>query len=79
MKEFDTVKEIPPREAKVEELKNEAKLDTPKLELKVLPSHLKYVFLEEDDNKPIFISKSLYAQYEKKMIKVLKENKEAIV
>ncbi|MCI62549.1 hypothetical protein A2U01_0083806, partial [Trifolium medium] len=49
-----------------------------KLELKTLPSHLKYAFLEGDDTKPVIISSSLSLQEEKELIEVLKVNKEAI-
>ncbi|KAM2154918.1 hypothetical protein ACFX1Q_046672 [Malus domestica] len=50
----------------------------PTLELKPLPSHLKYVFLGEDETLPIIISSSLTAQEEDKLIRVLKEHKPAI-
>jgi len=46
--------------------------------MKVLPSHLKYVFLEEDGTKPVIISSSLSNIEEEKLIKVLKHNQEAI-
>ncbi|CAN6695155.1 unnamed protein product [Malus baccata var. baccata] len=50
----------------------------PTLELKPLPSHLKYVFLGEDQTLPVIISSSLMAQEEDKLIRVLKEHKSAI-
>ncbi|CAN6700865.1 unnamed protein product [Malus baccata var. baccata] len=50
----------------------------PTLELKQLPSHLKYVFLGEDQTVPVIISSSLTAQEEDKLIRVLKEHKSAI-
>ncbi|CAN6718954.1 unnamed protein product [Malus baccata var. baccata] len=50
----------------------------PTLELKRLPSHLKYVFLGEDQTLPVIISSSLAAQEEDKLIRVLKEHKSAI-
>ncbi|CAN6547638.1 unnamed protein product [Malus baccata var. baccata] len=50
----------------------------PTLELKPLPSHLKYVFLGEDDTLPVIISSSLTAQEESKLVRVLKEYKTAI-
>ncbi|CAN6557332.1 unnamed protein product [Malus baccata var. baccata] len=50
----------------------------PILELKPLPSHLKYVFLGEDDTLPVIISSSLTAQEESKLVRVLKEYKTAI-
>ncbi|KAM1375705.1 hypothetical protein TB1_036888 [Malus domestica] len=50
----------------------------PTLELKPLPSHLKYVFLGEDETLPVIISCSLTAQEEGKLVRVLKEYKTAI-
>ncbi|CAN6547278.1 unnamed protein product [Malus baccata var. baccata] len=50
----------------------------PTLELKPLPSHLKYVFLGKDDMLPVIISSSLTAQEESKLVRVLKEYKTAI-
>ncbi|CAN6570222.1 unnamed protein product [Malus baccata var. baccata] len=50
----------------------------PTLELKSLPSHLKYVFLGENDTLPVIISSSLTAQEESKLVRVLKEYKTAI-
>ena len=54
------------------------KVEESKVEMKALPSHLKYVFLEEDGTKPVIISSSLSNFEEEKLIKVLKHNKEAI-
>ncbi|CAN6580988.1 unnamed protein product [Malus baccata var. baccata] len=42
------------------------------LELKPLPSHLKYVFLGEQETLPIIISSSLTAQKEDKLVLVIK-------
>ncbi|CAN6723519.1 unnamed protein product [Malus baccata var. baccata] len=50
----------------------------PTLELKPLPSHLKYVFLGENDTLPVIISSPLTAQEESKLVRVLKEYKTAI-
>ncbi|CAN6554900.1 unnamed protein product [Malus baccata var. baccata] len=50
----------------------------PTLELKPLPSQLKYVFLGEDQTLPVIISSLLTAQEEDKLIRVLKEHKSAI-
>ncbi|XP_039682975.1 uncharacterized protein [Medicago truncatula] len=72
LKELETLKEIPPKKAKVEELKEKEKVEESKNEFKVLPSHLKYVFLEEDDTKPVIISNSLSSNEEDKLIEVLK-------
>ena len=49
-----------------------------KIELKQLPAHLKYVFLEENAENPVIISNHLSNEEEQKVIKVLKANKEAI-
>ncbi|KAM2591307.1 hypothetical protein TB2_043722 [Malus domestica] len=50
----------------------------PSLELKPLPSHLKYVFLGEQETLPVIISSSLTAQEEDKLVRVLPEYKTAI-
>jgi len=62
----------------MEELEDKDKVEESKVEMKVLPSHLKYVFLEEDGTKPAIISSSLSKIEEEKLIEVLKHNKEAI-
>ncbi|MCI23114.1 hypothetical protein A2U01_0044292, partial [Trifolium medium] len=46
--------------------------------LKELDALKEYVFLEEDNNKPVIISNSLSTHEENSLIQVLKENKEAI-
>ncbi|XP_058751159.1 uncharacterized protein LOC131624217 [Vicia villosa] len=78
LRDLDVSKEINHFDAKIEELKDEPKIDNEKLELKMLPSHLKYVFLEEGGKKPVIISGSLLRKEEDKLIHVLKANKEAI-
>ncbi|CAN6721052.1 unnamed protein product [Malus baccata var. baccata] len=50
----------------------------PTLELKPLPSHLKYVFLGDDETLLVIISSSLTAQEEDKLVRVLKEYKTSI-
>ncbi|KAM1024679.1 hypothetical protein ACFX14_037824 [Malus domestica] len=50
----------------------------PSLKLKPLPSHLKYVFLGDQETLPVIISSSLTAQEEGKLVRVLKEYKTAI-
>ncbi|CAN6725983.1 unnamed protein product [Malus baccata var. baccata] len=50
----------------------------PTLELKPLPSHLKYVFLYDDETLPIIISSTLMAQEDDKLVRVLREYKTAI-
>ncbi|CAN6691797.1 unnamed protein product [Malus baccata var. baccata] len=50
----------------------------PKLELKLIPEHLKYAFLEEDETLPVIISSQLTAEEGEKLIRVLKDHKTAI-
>jgi len=75
---LDALKEIPPHEAKMEDLKGENEVTKPKVELKMLSQHLKYVFLEGGSNKPVIISNSLSPLEEEKLIEVLKVNSRAI-
>ncbi|KAL0289751.1 UNVERIFIED_CONTAM: hypothetical protein Scaly_2694100 [Sesamum calycinum] len=53
-------------------------LQAPTLELKELPKHLKYVYLGENNTLPVIISSKLNLLEEKKLIRVLREFKEAI-
>ncbi|CAN6718945.1 unnamed protein product [Malus baccata var. baccata] len=53
-------------------------IQTPVLELKPLPDHLKYVFLGDEETLPVIVSSSLTALEEEKLIRVLKEHKTAI-
>ncbi|CAN6685884.1 unnamed protein product [Malus baccata var. baccata] len=50
-------------------------IQAPILDLKPLPSHLKYIFLGENETLPAIISSSLTAQEEEKLVRVLKEFK----
>ncbi|CAL2256448.1 unnamed protein product [Prunus armeniaca] len=50
----------------------------PKLELKPLPSHLKYAYLAEFETLPVIIASDLTLLEEDKLIRVLKEFKSAI-
>nr|XP_043631560.1 probable disease resistance protein At4g27220 [Erigeron canadensis] len=50
----------------------------PQVELKELPSHLKYAFLGEEQTLPVIIASNLEEVQEKALLKVLKENKAAI-
>jgi len=58
-------------------LQQENETESQKLELKVLPTNLKYVFLADGGNKPV-ISSALTASKEEKFISVLKANEGAI-
>ncbi|CAN6679705.1 unnamed protein product [Malus baccata var. baccata] len=48
------------------------------IELKPLPSHLKYVYLGDKEMLPVIISSTLTALEEQKLIRVLKEHKTSI-
>uniref|UniRef100_A0A2N9GF34 Integrase catalytic domain-containing protein n=1 Tax=Fagus sylvatica TaxID=28930 RepID=A0A2N9GF34_FAGSY len=50
----------------------------PKLELKQLPSGLKYAFLESDDTFPVVISSVLNMDQEGKLVELLRKHKTAI-
>ncbi|XP_075483589.1 uncharacterized protein LOC142523741 [Primulina tabacum] len=53
-------------------------LQTPKLELKILPEHLKYIYLGDDETLPVIISKGLTKEQEERLTTLLKEHKTAI-
>ena len=61
-------------EARCEELLR----DEPTLELKTLPSTLKYAFLDEEKAKPVIISSKLDIKQEEQLLEVLRQNEEAI-
>ncbi|GJX48575.1 reverse transcriptase domain-containing protein [Tanacetum coccineum] len=52
--------------------------EPPELELKDLPSHLEYAFLEGTDKLPVIISKELKNEEKAALLKVLKSHKRAI-
>ncbi|XP_048228283.1 uncharacterized protein LOC112534948 [Ricinus communis] len=53
-------------------------VQAPKLELKTLPDHLKYVYLGDKETLPVIISKGLTMKQERRLIEALKEYKVAI-
>ena len=62
-----------------EEVKSVDETDEfPEVELKDLPPHLEYAFLEGDDKLPVIISKDLSDEEKTALIKVLKKHKRAI-
>jgi len=50
----------------------------PTLELKPLPSHLKYAYLERDGKLPVIISVLLTDEQEQKLLQVIKDHKREI-
>jgi len=59
-------------------MKGENEVKEAKIELKMLPPHLKYVFLEGGNNKPMITNNSLSPSEEEKLIEVLRVNSGAI-
>ncbi|GJU95189.1 reverse transcriptase domain-containing protein [Tanacetum coccineum] len=56
----------------------EPKDEIPEVELKELPPHLEYAFLEENNKLPVIISKDLSQEEKTSLIHVLKNRKQAI-
>ncbi|GJT96356.1 reverse transcriptase domain-containing protein [Tanacetum coccineum] len=56
----------------------EPKVEFPEVELKELPPHLEYAFLEENNKLPVIISKDLSQDEKTSLINVLKNRKQAI-
>ena len=56
---LDALKEIPSHEVNIEDLNIENEVKEAKVELKMLPPHLKYVFLEGDNNNLVINNNSL--------------------
>ncbi|GJW28809.1 reverse transcriptase domain-containing protein, partial [Tanacetum coccineum] len=67
---------LPPKELNYEELKiiKSSIDDPPELELKDLPSHLEYAFLEGTDKLPIIISKEIKEEEKAALLKILMED-----
>ena len=61
-------------EARYEELP----MEEPTLELKTLPSTLKYAFLDEEKAKLVIISSKLDMKQEEQLLEVIRQNEEAI-
>ncbi|XP_014491985.1 uncharacterized protein LOC106754484 [Vigna radiata var. radiata] len=72
VRELEEMKEIPIEEVSFERIDSKKKVKESKLELKELPPHLKYVFLEAGGQKPFIISKLLSPKEEEKLVEVLK-------
>nr|GEW31202.1 reverse transcriptase domain-containing protein [Tanacetum cinerariifolium] len=71
---------LPSKELNVEEIKTvKSSIDEPsKLELKELPTHLEYVFLEGTDKLPVIISKELKDEEKNRPFKVENEDNKLI-
>ncbi|GJZ95431.1 reverse transcriptase domain-containing protein, partial [Tanacetum coccineum] len=72
--------QLPPMDLKQSEV-TEAKSsieEPPELELKDLPSHLEYAYLEENDKLPVIIAKGLKDDEKEALLNVLKSHKRSI-
>ncbi|GJX44726.1 hypothetical protein Tco_0261402 [Tanacetum coccineum] len=67
------LKVVEPKESSLE-----PKDEIPEVELKELPPHLEYAFLEENNKLPVIISKDLSLDEKTSLINVLKNRKQAI-
>nr|GEZ41586.1 reverse transcriptase domain-containing protein [Tanacetum cinerariifolium] len=76
----DDPSQLPSMDLKqVEETKVKSSIEEPlELELKELPSHLEYAFLEETNKLPVIIPKDLKEDEKEALLKVLKSHKRAI-
>ncbi|GJR10245.1 reverse transcriptase domain-containing protein [Tanacetum coccineum] len=76
----DPTSTLPPEEQKFEELKTvePSSDELPDLELKDLPPHLEYAFLEGTDKLPVIIAKDLKDEDKTALLKVLRSHKRAI-
>nr|GEW85697.1 reverse transcriptase domain-containing protein [Tanacetum cinerariifolium] len=70
-------KEITLQKGEVSKVKSSIE-EPPKLELKDLPSHLEYAYLEGVDKLPVIIAKDLKVDEKEALLKVLKSHKRAI-
>nr|GFB14172.1 reverse transcriptase domain-containing protein [Tanacetum cinerariifolium] len=72
--------QLPPMDLKLAEESKEKSFveEPPELELKELPSHLEYAFLEDSNKLPVIIAKNLKVDEREALINVLKSHKRAI-
>ena len=53
-------------------------MQAPSLDLKPLPPHLKYAYLEDEQKLPVIISTSLSVDQEEKLLDMIRQNKRAV-
>nr|GEV40944.1 reverse transcriptase domain-containing protein [Tanacetum cinerariifolium] len=77
----DDPSQLPPMDLKqAEETKAKSSVEEPpELELKELPSHLEYAFLEETDKLPVIIARNLKVDEKEALLKVLKSRKRPLL
>ncbi|XP_073290992.1 uncharacterized protein [Primulina huaijiensis] len=62
----------------ISETDEDSQTVAPKLELKDLPDHLKYIYLGDNETLPVIISKRLTEEQEERLTTILREHKTAI-
>ncbi|XP_019435881.1 PREDICTED: uncharacterized protein LOC109342332 [Lupinus angustifolius] len=72
--ELDVYREVSSQQVQIEELTKTQEIENQNLDLKMLPSHLKYTFMEDGGNKLVVISNTLSPGEEQRFIEVLKTN-----
>ncbi|GJW08384.1 reverse transcriptase domain-containing protein [Tanacetum coccineum] len=76
---LNNLKVVEPKKSSLEYATSyEPKDELPEVELKELPPHLEYAFLEENNKLPVIISKDLSQDEKTSLINVLKNRKQAI-
>ncbi|XP_058784178.1 uncharacterized protein LOC131658947 [Vicia villosa] len=78
VKELEKGGNMNDKDGKVETLDPPIEVKETKMELKLLPTHLKYVFLDKEGKKPVVISSKLTTQEEERLLQILQKNKAAI-
>ncbi|GJR76443.1 hypothetical protein Tco_0088808 [Tanacetum coccineum] len=74
------LKVVEPKKSLVEYATSyEPKVEIPEVELKELPPHLEYAFLEENNKLPVIISKYLSQDEKTSLINVLKKSKQQLL
>ena len=79
LEDLDSEENSPTGGTSFEQLKSRSPSKKTKEELNILPNHLKYVFLEENETKPMVISSELTTEEENRLVEVIKRHREAIV
>ncbi|GJZ11877.1 reverse transcriptase domain-containing protein [Tanacetum coccineum] len=73
------LKVVEPKKSSIEYATSyEPKDELPEVELKELPPHLEYAFLEENNKLPVIISKDLSQDEKTSLVNILKNQKQAI-
>ncbi|XP_058763785.1 uncharacterized protein LOC131637214 [Vicia villosa] len=78
VKELEKGGNMNDKDGKVETLDPPKEVKETKMELKLLPTHMKYVFLDKEGKKPVVISSKLTTQEEERLLQILQKNKAAI-